>query len=73
MTEEEWEMYDEPCLECGGTEFLQTEYQSLVVHCDENGQPESFEPQGEYLGQGSLDILEIACRGCDTVLYEAED
>lgn len=66
MSEYDWTPYTGPCPECGGTEFLETTTQDQIVHCDENGEPEYFEPQG------TIETIRVWCRECDTLIFGDE-
>lgn len=64
----DWRLFAEPCPECGGTEFYEQRLAYNVVECDETGEPEAFRPES-----GSDETQKVWCRGCDALLFDAEE
>lgn len=61
-----WVIYESPCPECGGEEFLEVTRHESVVTLDEDGDGIHMDPR-----QHAQKTEKVMCRGCDTTLYEA--
>lgn len=67
VSDEEWDMYNEPCPECGGTEFYERRREYNIVNCDDDG------VANEFITDGTGDTEAVWCRECDTLLYGTEE
>lgn len=52
---------------CNPDHFIQTIEQTEIVHVDDDGEPEQFEPVGD------TEAKEVQCGDCETNIHEEEE